>query len=104
MSTVMTTNANSKPHVLVADDSRVIRAAVSKILGKDFDLIEAEDGGSAWEKIAEDDRIELVMTDIEMPKLDGYGLICRVRGADQARMRDLPIVVITGAEGDVTRE
>jgi two-component system cell cycle response regulator len=97
--------ANSaKKHVLVADDSRVIRKAVSKILGNDFDLVEAEDGESAWDQLEKDDRIEVLMTDIEMPKLDGYGLICRVRAADQTRVRDLPIIVITGAEDDVTRE
>ncbi len=104
MSAVMNNGAGAKPHVLVADDSRVIRKAVTKILGNDFELIEADDGESAWDQLAKDDRIEVVMTDIEMPKLDGYGLICRVRAADQSRVRDLPIIVITGAEDDVTRE
>ena len=104
MSAVLNNGSGPKPHVLVADDSRVIRKAVSKILGGDFDLIEAEDGESAWEQLAKDQRIEVVMTDIEMPRLDGYGLICRVRAADQSRVRDLPIIVITGAEDDVTRE
>jgi len=104
MSAVVSNGAGAKPHVLVADDSRVIRKAVTKILGNDFELIEADDGESAWEQIARDDRIEVLMTDIEMPKLDGYGLICRVRAADQSRLRDLPIIVITGAEDDVTRE
>lgn len=104
MSAVPNNGSGPKPHVLVADDSRVIRKAVSKILGGDFDLIEAEDGESAWEQLAKDERIEVVMTDIEMPKLDGYGLICRVRAADQTRVRDLPIIVITGAEDDITRE
>ncbi len=104
MSAVLNNGSGPKPHVLVADDSRVIRKAVSKILGGDFDLIEAEDGESAWEQLAKDERIEVVMTDIDMPKLDGYGLICRVRAADQSRVRDLPIIVITGAEDEVTRE
>ncbi len=104
MSAVLNNGATTKPHVLVADDSRVIRKAVSKILGNDFELIEADDGESAWEQIARDDRIEVVMTDIEMPKLDGYGLICRVRAAEEVRLRDIPIIVITGAEDEVTRE
>lgn len=97
-------NRGAKPHVLVADDSKVIRKAVSKILGNDFELIEAEDGESAWEQLGKDGHIEVLMTDIEMPRLDGYGLICRVRAADHNRLRQLPIIVITGAEDDVTRE
>jgi two-component system, cell cycle response regulator len=97
-------NRGAKPHVLVADDSKVIRKAVSKILGNDFELIEAEDGESAWDQLGKDRRIEVLMTDIEMPRLDGYGLICRVRAADHKNLRELPIIVITGAEDDVTRE
>jgi diguanylate cyclase (GGDEF)-like protein len=96
--------ATAKPHVLVADDSRVIRKAVEKILGNDFALIEAEDGEVAWDKLGKDGSVEVLITDIQMPKLDGYGLICRVRAAESARVRDLPIIVITGAEDDTTRE
>lgn len=102
MSAVM--SGGSKPLVLVADDSKVIRKAVSKILGNDFELVEAEDGEIAWDQLGKEGRIEVLMTDIEMPKLDGYGLICRVRAADHGHLRELPIIVITGAEDDVTRE
>jgi diguanylate cyclase (GGDEF)-like protein len=97
-------NNSAKPLVLVADDSKVIRKAVSKILGNDFELVEAEDGEIAWSQLGKEGRIEVLMTDIEMPKLDGYGLICRVRAADHDHLRELPIIVITGAEDDVTRE
>jgi len=97
-------NRGTKPHVLVADDSKVIRRAVAKILGNDFELIEAEDGEAAWDQLGKDGRIEVLMTDIEMPRLDGYGLICRVRAADKNQLREIPIIVITGAEDDVTRE
>lgn len=90
--------------ILVVDDSRVVRKAVEKILGEDFDLVEAEDGESAWERLAADERIEVLITDILMPRLDGYGLICRVRAADAARLRELPIIAITGAEDDTVRE
>lgn len=97
-------SGGTRPHVLVTDDSKVIRKAVSKILGNDFELIEAEDGEAAWDQLGKDGSIEVLVTDIEMPKLDGYGLICRVRAADQNRLRDIPIIVITGAEDEVTRE
>ncbi len=104
MSAVMNQGNGTKPHVLVADDSKVIRKAVSKILGNDFQLVEAEDGALAWDQLLKDERIEVLMTDIEMPQLDGYGLICRVRAAEVGRLRELPIIVITGAEDDLTRE
>ncbi|OGI49237.1 MAG: hypothetical protein A2151_03830 [Candidatus Muproteobacteria bacterium RBG_16_65_34] len=93
-----------KPRILVADDSRVIRKAVDNILSAEFDLKEAEDGEAAWEQIARDGQIEVLVTDIEMPRLDGYALICRARASEERRIRDLPIIVITGAQDDLTRE
>lgn len=93
-----------KVRVLVADDSRVIRKAINKILSNEFELIEVEDGETAWEHLLKDDSIEVLVSDIEMPKLDGYSLICRVRAAETERVRNVPIIVITGADDELTRE
>lgn len=94
---------SEKPHLLVVDDSRVIRKAVAKILGEDFVLLEAEDGEAAWERLTTDERIAVMVTDIDMPRLDGYGLLCRLRAAEAPRLRELPVIVITGAEDETTR-
>lgn len=96
--------ATEKVRVLVADDSRVIRKAISRILNAEFDLIEAEDGEAAWEQLQKDDSIQVLVSDIEMPKLDGYSLICRIRAANVERVRSVPIIVITGADDELTRE
>lgn len=93
-----------KVRVLVADDSRVIRKAINKILHGEFDLIEVENGEAAWEHLLRDDSIQVLVSDIEMPKLDGYSLICRVRASDPERVRNIPIIVITGADDELTRE
>ncbi len=98
------TTATEKARVLVADDSRVIRKAISKILSNEFDLVESEDGETAWEQLLKDDSIQVLVSDIEMPKLDGYSLICRIRAADSERVRSVPIIVITGADDELTRE
>ena len=93
-----------KVRVLVADDSRVIRKAISKILSNEFDLVEAEDGESAWEHLQRDESLQVLVSDIEMPRLDGYSLICRIRAADVERIRSVPIIIITGADDELTRE
>ncbi len=98
------THANEKARVLVADDSRVIRKAINKILSSEFDLVEAEDGEAAWEQLQKDGSIQVLVSDIEMPKLDGYSLICRIRATDAERVRNVPIIVITGADDELTRE
>ena len=93
-----------RPRVLIADDSRVIRLAIKKILGADYDLIEVGDGAMAWDRIREDGDIKALITDIEMPNVDGYELICRIRGAENSRLRELPVITITGAEDDATKQ
>jgi diguanylate cyclase (GGDEF)-like protein len=93
-----------KPRVLVVDDSRVMRKAIGKFIQGEFDVTDAEDGEAGWQKLTEDDQIQVVIADVLMPKLDGYALICRIRAADQTRIRDVPVIVITGAEDDDTRE
>ena len=96
--------AAEKPFVIVIDDSRVIRRAIGKILSSEFTLIEAEDGEAGWEQLVSDSRVQVAISDVEMPKLDGYSLICRIRASDEQRLRDLPVIVITGAQDDLTRE
>lgn len=100
------TTSSSAPRirVLLVDDSRVIRKSVERILGAEFDLVQAEDGENGWEILTADPAIEVVISDIEMPRLDGYGFLCRIRAADDVRVRDVPTIVITGAQDDQTRE
>lgn len=93
-----------KTRVMIVDDSRTVRAALNMILRTNYDVIQAEDGEDSWEKLTTNPDISMIITDIMMPKLDGYGLICRIRASSNAVIRDLPIVVITSAEDDITRE
>ena len=98
------TSAAEKPRVLVVDDSRLMRKAIHKFIQGEFEATEAEDGEKGWEMLVGDDQIQVVIADVLMPRLDGYALICRIRAADEARIRDVPVIVITGAEDDETRE
>ncbi|MFV1997755.1 MAG: response regulator [Acidiferrobacterales bacterium] len=96
--------ADNKPHILVVDDSRVVRRTIVKFLSPYFHLVEAENGAAGWQVLRQDSSIELVISDIQMPEMDGYTFICKIRAEDDAGLRDIPIIVITSAEDDVTRE
>jgi CheY-like chemotaxis protein len=104
------TSANPKPDddgrpwVLVVDDSRVIRRTIMSLLRQSFNVLEAENGAAGWGVLRQNSRIELIISDIEMPELDGYGLICKIRAVEDPGLRELPVVVITSAEDDITRE
>jgi len=94
---------NQTTRVLVVDDAQVMRRAVEKMLHADYEIVLANDGEAGWEVLNQDEHIQMLITDIQMPKLDGYGLICRVRADGRTRIRDLPVITITGAEDDETR-
>jgi len=96
--------AAERSKVLVVDDSAVIRKAISRVLDSDYELVEAVDGEAGWEALKQDDRLGVVISDVQMPKLDGYGMICRIRADSDPKVRELPVIVITSAEDDITRE
>jgi len=96
-------SGESRPRILIADDSRVIRLAIKKILGTQYDIVQVENGAHAWDQVCQDRDIQALVTDIEMPQMDGYELICRIRAADDARIRDLPVITITGTDDEYVR-
>jgi len=86
---------NEKQTVLIVDDSKVIRLALNKILKNDFAVLQANDGEDAWEKLQENDAVSAIFSDVSMPNLDGFGLLERVRTSTEARIADLPFIIIT---------
>lgn len=79
--------------ILVADDSEMVRNFHSYILkNAGFKIISAIDGADALEKLLQHD-IDLVATDINMPNMDGYELVKRIRATEG--FADLPIIMIS---------
>ncbi len=87
------------PTILIVDDSPTIRAVVTRALERNFTIIQAEDGEEAWSHLLSNNDIELVVTDLMMPKLDGFGLISRIRtDRGSPHLHSLPIIVVTTLE------
>lgn len=93
-----------KPRVLIADDSRIVRATLIKHIQGMFDFREALNGEEAWETLLIDPNIRVVITDLSMPKLDGYGLLKRIRSSEISRIRTLPVVVVSGSDEQAERD
>src|SRR6187549_700470 len=88
------------PRVLVVDDSVTIRKVVSIILGESgYETITAENGEEALAKLKRE-RVDLVLTDFVMPKMNGFQFCREVRG--DPSLRGLPIVLMS-AKGDKIR-
>lgn len=97
-------NISLKPRVLIADDSRIVRATLIKHIQGMFEFREAVDGEQAWETLLLDPNIRVLITDLTMPKLDGYGLLARIRTSKIARIRNLPVIVVSGSDEQEERK
>jgi chemosensory pili system protein ChpA (sensor histidine kinase/response regulator) len=81
------------PLVLVVDDSLTVRRVTQRLLAREgYRVALAKDGLEGLERLAEE-RPTVVLSDIEMPRMDGFDLVRNMRG-DQ-RWRDLPVIMIT---------
>ena len=89
--------AGSKIRVLVVDDEEGAREGLRKLLKLDgYDVTLAEDGVAAMEKVAERPP-DVVVTDLKMPRMDGFGLMAKLKEL----YPEMPVIVVT-AFGDVT--
>ena len=80
--------------IMMVDDSPSMRMLLrAALLDLGYDVSVAEDGQAALARFDADETPDLLITDINMPRLDGFGLIAAVR--ETLALRDLPILVLT---------
>ena len=93
-----------KQRVLVVDDSKIVRTTIARLIRTSFDVREEANGEAGWQAIATDPSIVMVFSDIQMPELDGFALLERIRKSEDARIRAMPVIVISGDEDDATKK
>lgn len=80
--------------ILVVDDSETVRQVLQLTLSDaGYDVIEAEDGDDALTKLASAPAVDMLITDLNMPKMDGLELIQKIR--EDSKHRFTPIVMLT---------
>jgi chemosensory pili system protein ChpA (sensor histidine kinase/response regulator) len=91
--TVVEPSRPATPLVLVVDDSLTVRRVTQRLLVREgYRVALAKDGLDALERLAEE-KPQMVLSDIEMPRMDGFDLVRNIRA--DARLRDLPVIMIT---------
>src|SRR4030042_2609752 len=84
----------TKPRILCVDDEpNVLKFLEAVLVPNGYEVVKAEDGEEALEKL-KGERIDLVLSDVTMPKLDGFEVCRRIKADD--RYRNIPVVIITG--------
>ncbi len=83
------------PIILLAEDSTFFRKQVKEMMAsKGYEVVDFEDGLLAWEAmISGEYEIDLVVTDIEMPNMDGFQLCQRIKNSDQ--WKHVPVIALT---------
>jgi chemosensory pili system protein ChpA (sensor histidine kinase/response regulator) len=90
------------PKVMVVDDSITIRKVTSRMLERNnFQVMTAKDGVDAVSTL-QDEIPDLMLLDIEMPRMDGYELATYIR--NDSRLKEIPIIMITSRTGEKHRQ
>lgn len=86
-----------RSRVLLADDNADMRGYVERLLSEQFDVVTAGDGEEAFQKALEF-RPDLVLSDIMMPRLDGFGLLKKVRSHPE--IKNTPLIFLSARAGE----
>jgi signal transduction histidine kinase len=89
-----------RARIVLADDNGDMRDYVRRLLARDYDVVAVGDGQQALEAIRAE-LPDLVLTDVMMPQLDGFGLVTAIR-ADE-RTRSLPVIMLSARAGEEAR-
>ncbi len=97
-----TTEVRRNPLVMVVDDSITMRKVTTRVLERaEIEVLTAKDGLDAVEKL-QDNVPDLMLLDIEMPRMDGYELATYMR--NDPRLRRIPIIMVTSRTGEKHRQ
>ena len=91
------------PRLLIVDAGQPVRAALARQIEQTYEVLEAGDGAAAWQLLASEPRIKVVISGLALPEMDGYALLERIRASKLPRLRDVPVLMISGGEGEVER-
>jgi PAS domain S-box-containing protein len=92
--------STKRARIVLADDNADMRDYVGSLLARDYEVVAVSDGQAALESI-QAEAPSLVLTDVMMPRLDGFGLVAAIR-ADE-RTRSLPVIVLSARAGEEAR-
>jgi chemotaxis protein histidine kinase CheA len=92
----------ASPRVLIVDDSLTTRTLERNILEyQGYDVTVATDGQQAWETL-QDQNFDLVVSDIEMPRMDGFELTERIKQNEQ--LADIPVIIVSSLAADAEKQ
>lgn len=93
---------DTRKKLLVADDSITTRTFVKNILtSKGYNVVSVADGKEAWD-LLQKEKFDLLITDVEMPNLDGFSLTELIK--KNITLHDIPVIIVTSLENEEQRK
>jgi PAS domain S-box-containing protein len=89
-----------RARILIADDNADMREYVARILAPAFQIVTVGDGNAAVEDVRRE-RPDLILADVMMPVLDGFGLVAKIRS--DPRTVNIPIILLSARAGEESR-
>jgi signal transduction histidine kinase len=93
-------NGKNRSRVIVADDNADMRQYISRILSERYKVEAVPDGEAALQAAAEC-KPDLILADVMMPRLDGFGLLRKIRS--DPGLREIPVIVLSARAGEESR-
>lgn len=90
-----------RKRILLVEDMKLTRELVGEALGRDYIVAEAKDGLSAWEMVSGGTEYDMIITDIIMPRMDGFTFLGKIK--ESSVTKKTPVMVLT-ALNDVDSE
>ncbi|MDP6445655.1 MAG: chemotaxis protein CheW, partial [Pirellulaceae bacterium] len=91
--------ANGAHRVMLAEDSDFFRHQVRRFLEeKSIDVVDYENGRLAWEALKAGEEVDLIITDVEMPEMNGFEFCERVKS--DPHLRSIPVITLTSLAGE----
>ncbi|WLS05178.1 response regulator [Shinella oryzae] len=90
-------NTTGRPRIVLADDNADMRGYVSRLLSAEYDVETVNDGVAALEAIRTR-QPDLVLSDVMMPRLDGFGLVQAIR--QDSDLAELPVIILSARAGE----
>jgi len=87
-----------KPLILLVEDSMTSVAMITRDLREHYALQHAQDGEEAWQILQNEPRIDLVITDVQMPRVTGQQLLKLIRTSPDTHIQRVPVIVMTMAD------
>ena len=95
-----TSDYNKKETILIADDEKINRVILYTILKSKYNILEACDGNEVI-SILQNNNVDLVLLDLMMPNMDGFGVLEKMNQLDL--LKDKPVLIVTGFSDEVNQ-